>query len=273
VNDSRPSLSIIVDVTNPGQFFACCGLLELAHRLWPGAGGWFENGQFMICAECGGITLRQVSEWLQNCELIPDDPKADDKTCPLRLRQHAVDDDGGSLAMRLDWWLDDTGVGGLLKTWAGQQRVKVIARAMLHSAIADGHADKGWLDRGRTASLPELPGKVVEPFYFDARRFAHALDTGFSLDVQGVETVAHPAVELLCLIGLQRFRPRQSSESKWAFEYWTWPQPLSAPVAAAVACGAANMPGRKGYRFSLRFRDDQKRYKAFDFAIPIGGDT
>ncbi len=23
--------------TNPGQFFACCGLLELADRLWPGA--------------------------------------------------------------------------------------------------------------------------------------------------------------------------------------------------------------------------------------------
>ena len=26
-----------VDLTNPGQFFACCGVLELAARLWPGA--------------------------------------------------------------------------------------------------------------------------------------------------------------------------------------------------------------------------------------------
>src|SRR2546426_582302 len=37
------SVRINVDPSNPGQFFACCGLLELADRLWPGAEGWFEN--------------------------------------------------------------------------------------------------------------------------------------------------------------------------------------------------------------------------------------
>ena len=36
--------SVAVDPTNPGQFFACCGLLELADRLWPGAEGWFADG-------------------------------------------------------------------------------------------------------------------------------------------------------------------------------------------------------------------------------------
>ena len=30
------SIRIAVDPTNPGQFFACCGLLELADRLWSG---------------------------------------------------------------------------------------------------------------------------------------------------------------------------------------------------------------------------------------------
>jgi CRISPR-associated protein Csb3 len=30
----EPNITIKVDVTNPGQFFACCGLLELADRLW-----------------------------------------------------------------------------------------------------------------------------------------------------------------------------------------------------------------------------------------------
>jgi len=42
------SIRINVAPTNPGQFFACCGLLELADRLWPGAEGCFENGQFHI---------------------------------------------------------------------------------------------------------------------------------------------------------------------------------------------------------------------------------
>ena len=36
-------IRVRVDPTNPGQFFACCGLLELADRLWDGAEGWFED--------------------------------------------------------------------------------------------------------------------------------------------------------------------------------------------------------------------------------------
>ena len=36
-------IRVNVDPTNPGQFFACCGLLELADRLWPGAEGWFAG--------------------------------------------------------------------------------------------------------------------------------------------------------------------------------------------------------------------------------------
>ena len=44
----EPNIQIPVDLTNPGQFFACCGLLELADRLWPGAEGWFEKRLFCI---------------------------------------------------------------------------------------------------------------------------------------------------------------------------------------------------------------------------------
>ena len=36
-------LAVQVDVTNPGHFFACCGLLELAHRKWSGVQGWFQR--------------------------------------------------------------------------------------------------------------------------------------------------------------------------------------------------------------------------------------
>ena len=31
----KPTINVNIDVTNPGQFFACCGLLELADRLIP----------------------------------------------------------------------------------------------------------------------------------------------------------------------------------------------------------------------------------------------
>ena len=133
--------------------------------------------------------------------------------------------------------------------------------------------DYGFLfDHGLVAHDPAQPNKLVEPFYFDARRFAHALDVGFSLDAQGAETNAYPAVELLSLIGLQRFRPT-SSEQKWVFEYCTWSQPIPATVAVGVVCGVVSIPVNNRYRFALGFRDDQKRYKAFKFATQItGGD-
>jgi len=47
---SQPAsnIKVKIDTTNPGQFFACCGLLELADQLWPGAEGWFERRRFFI---------------------------------------------------------------------------------------------------------------------------------------------------------------------------------------------------------------------------------
>jgi CRISPR-associated protein Csb3 len=116
--------------------------------------------------------------------------------------------------------------------------------------------------------------KAVEPFYFDARRFAHALDAGFSLDAIGADTVAHPAVELLALIGLQRFRPlvtpSKEPKVKAVVEYYTWNLPIGAAVAAAAACGAVPVPGRKRYSFKILARDDQKRYGAFGWAKATG---
>ena len=41
--DSESSISLCVDVTNPGQYFACCGLFELASRIAPAALSHFEQ--------------------------------------------------------------------------------------------------------------------------------------------------------------------------------------------------------------------------------------
>ncbi|MBI2265387.1 MAG: hypothetical protein HYU64_09480 [Armatimonadetes bacterium] len=259
-------------MTNPGQFFACCGLLEVAHRLWPGVEGWFEDNAFSIAAPLAKNCLDLLVDRLRSARLCSDYEVADDKTCPLRLQdRNSVAPPTAPLSLRLDWWLDEAGVGSSLKTWAGQQRVTVISRAMLHTAAMDHGIGEKWLDRGLIAKDPDTPGKVVEPFCLDARRFVHSLDTGFSLDVQQASVTAYPATEFFALVGLQRFRPKSTSDRR-SFDYWTWSQALSAPVAAGVACGAVPILGRRGYRFSLRFRDDQKRYKAFSFATQIGGD-
>lgn len=261
LKNPQRKITVQVDVTNPGHFFACCGLLELAHRKWPGAHGWFRRDtptfEVTICDQSEG--LGDLIESLGMCNISGTDEG----------NLHF----GRPFSLLLNWWqtADDDKLKPL-KTWAGQQKPDKIAlsaqQALRTKSIADttellNHSD-----------VLRAPGKSskkkTEPFYFDARRFANALDTGFSVDTQELETPAHPAVELLSLIGLQRFRPMPSSISKWSFEYRTWPDPLDVSVAAAVASCAVSIRDAQQYRFSLGFRDTKKRYKSFRFAVQIG---
>jgi CRISPR-associated protein Csb3 len=62
-------IRVAVDPTNPGQFFACCGLLELADRLWPDAEGWFADGWFSIQSGHEDATLANLSARLQEAGL------------------------------------------------------------------------------------------------------------------------------------------------------------------------------------------------------------
>ena len=142
-----------------------------------------------------------------------------------------------------------------MKTWAGRQGVLSIAQAM-HEKLPVTTSER-ILDEGIA---------MKAPYYFDSRRFAHALDAGFSLDEQKMKVVAYPAVELLALIGLQRFRPAVTDD-RWTFCYHTWSYPLMPSPASAVCSGAIG-GGREQYHFRVRFRDDQKRFKAFTRATP-----
>ena len=251
------SFSVSVDATNPGQFFACCGLLELAHRLWPGAEGWFKRNTSIFSIAAGsGAKLRFLVDHLCKCD-ISGLNQAEARKGNIQV--------GCPFDLILNWWQTNDDDPTSLKTWAGRQEPHKIARAA-QKALPEV-SDTALLNYGDVLREPQ-ESDAVEPFYFDARRFAHALDTGFSLDVQGAETIAHPAVELLCLIGLQRFRPMSSS--KWNFEYQTWPEPLCGPVAAGVASCGVSMSGSKRYHFHFNFRDNQKRYKSFSFATQIG---
>ena len=70
--------------------------------------------------------------------------------------------------------------------------------------------------------------RKVEPSYFDSRRGwnAQSLDIGFAPDSLKMTTMACPAVEFLCLVGLQRFRPASTTHRR-VFVDHTWLDPLS----------------------------------------------
>ena len=249
MTNPKPSIRITVDLTNPGQFFACCGLLELAARLWPESDvhGGFGTEHFHLSTDRHEQTLNVLFEQFVKAEvrqLESLDPEAK-AAPPLFL--------GDPFSIRLDWWqkiqttnktIVDIGGGHQLKPWAARQFAPLIFRLMKNACV-DLDAQSP-LDDSR-AVYDTKDGKdkkkTTSPFYFDARRAETSLDIGFSPDEQGMSVKEFPAVESLVLVGLQRFRPKADESGRVrSFLYTAWADQL--PPAIAMAAVSSMMPVR-----------------------------
>ena len=91
---------IAADPRNPGEFFACCGLLELADRLWPGAEGWFASGKFH--AACGG-SLRELVKSVLDAPITLEGPADEAGKKDIYSRPGKL---GRPFDLTIDWWLD-----------------------------------------------------------------------------------------------------------------------------------------------------------------------
>lgn len=259
----QASFSVSVDVANPGQFFACCGLLELAHRLWSGAEGWFDNDNFHVTsqnpADCNLINLLErlrISQWTE------------DKFSGTRSI-HPIG--CGHLFPTMDWWLRYDWAHYLnkphekqvnlmstpLKLWAGNQSALQIALKLIQ---AFSNETISMADDLFNSSTP-LTGR----FGLDPRAAWSAQDVGFSPNAQGMEVNTYPAVEMLGAIGLQRFKPINNIDSLY---YAVWMIPLSPSIASAVSILAIPSRFTKLYEFSITQRGS---YKGFSFSNPLGG--
>ena len=262
------SIRIDTDPTNPGQFFACCGLLELADRLWGGAEGWFETSAFYIRTEEAQASLSKLLAAVRDFRLSErddassdedeedQDDGSDDRTEPLTIIS--------PISLRLDWWEDKS-----IKTWAGSMNARKIFLAMC-SAIDPQHTSpfnqsQVVFDTQAPDSANGKKGKSVkkrEPFYFDGQRGASAssIDVGYSTDKLKLNTLSHPVVESMCFVGLQRCRPRPTRTPR-VFDYFAWRIPLPLSIASAAVSGLIG--GGDCYRFANDFRTDQRKHKAF----------
>lgn len=291
MSNTTPGISIPVDLANPGQFFACCGLLELADRLWPGAEGWFADDRFLVTGdpECSlGVLLGTLTKCNVTNTMTPEEnarlaelsamnasqrdaiPGFEDKKKSLEsLRREAPIVLDGPMAFRVDWFCDELAGGSRFKTWAGQQSVLEIARTM-HRAIGPAGA------RSESTLWNSARG-IGLPFNFDSDlgEQGSALDIGFSFDplagtaATRIESTCKPALEFLSFIGLQRFRPREVAREN-RFAYGAWQNPLLASVASAAVCGAADFGDISRYEFRLLYRT--KYLKSFLSSIPLQGD-
>jgi hypothetical protein len=251
--DATPAISIPVDLTNPGQFFACCGLFELADRLSPHAEveGYFGPERFFLAGKDPGLTVASVVSRFVKAECRQLDPH-DNAASALKLL--------APFDLRLDWWTkpekdraDIVEGGGLLKTWAGKQLGPSIFRLMKEAAGVAAAA-KSPLDY-RACVFASKDGKTkaktASPFYFDCRREGTCLDLGFSPDEQNMSVESYPVVESLALVGLQRFRPLADEKTHpRSFVYTAWAVPLPVAAAAAVISGLVATPSERSFHFT-----------------------
>lgn len=290
----KPNITVKVDMANPGEFFACCGLLELTGRLWPGAEGWFDtaNQRFCLCVDAlpgleaskelmRALTRARIENTMTTAQLqrrkmlasmskkdrasqkLENEKKLLDKLwreSPIRIRSPAM-------SFRVDWFLDELSGGSTFKTWAGQQSVIDITAAMMSaidSEFFEREPPDSWFSARSTS------GSV--PFNFDAMLGGQGsdLDVGFSRDPLQVTTATRPLVELLAFVGLQRSRPSACSKRN-RYRYAIWSQAVPSEMAGAVASCCISSSESRQFEFSLLYRT--KYLKSFLPATPAGAST
>jgi len=287
-----PIIRIRLDPLNPGHFLACCGVLELAERSWGGAEGWFEGRADFFCAapvdpeaskKHAGLT---ILEQLKHAELVnmritdeqlrrldelavatkkskKSDPDAMDreshKLASEKKKLDALWDEvkdgalflGAPFDLRLDWYLDAKTGAGRFKTWAGQQNITDIALELKNAIPRVLFVENSeWLF---------ATGACQTSLHLDAIGGGTDLDIGFSFDPLKIRAAEkRPLVEILALIGLQRFSPRQVGENRYTYSAWHYPIAARAAQGVARGFGAASA---HAFEFRLLYRS--KYLKSF----------
>jgi hypothetical protein len=212
-----------LDIYNPGEFYAALGLLTVFSHQHQGAdlyscfdlsGHQGENNAAFIISSDVELRTEQTTEDLANAIVAPDrsanvwsNPKEKN---PFLISPVILSSNRWSIT--LDWWLDELRYrpNNRLKMWSGNSN----PADMLKFFIKQG---TGRINAGGTV------------FGFDTRTSRDALAVGFSKKDTGEKAGLYPRTELLCAIGLQRYRPQE-----YAYYAWEKRVPLSLTHAAAI---------------------------------------
>lgn len=251
-----PAITLAINPANPGHYFACCGIFELASRLVPDTLAWFEQTSegFSFHLACA-LSFDDLIGKIVSAEITTVDD-ADN---------HSAVELASPFDLRLDWWRYENRFVGKLKTWAGQMKASSIITTLqgaLKLALPQN------TDLQNLFSLEATPPDAVS--YFDApRSAASARDVGFSFDKLkkgGVvfQGVLHPAVELFAFVGLQRTRPsllRCAPRAEQVYVYSLWKNPL--PVALLPAAAIGDLPDCDAVQYQFANPSRTKDYRAF----------
>jgi CRISPR-associated protein Csb3 len=278
VSNPKPTTRVNVDVTNPGQFFACCGLLELAARVDSNTLAHFNDGHFVIYADIHPVldsffkcdVKVDTSATSKNDDEVDVEDSEDNNSHRGRIYPMTL---GEPFNLRLDWWTNEEAQRQKLKTWTAGQRVtdllvgyrkgknkpKYILSMREHFAETVKQCPDDWLREAQPIEAPMA-------FSYDSRLSRNnALDQGHT--AKSIMAFS-PAVDVLTLVGLQRFRPLMLEP--WNRNlYCTWSQSLSVEIAAVTSLGLIPQLIHSCFEFPIKPRDAQGRFKLFGHAQPV----
>lgn len=234
--------SIPVDLRNPGQVFACLGLLELADKLLGNAQGafdWSNEGDAHYCVRASGnkCPVRSAIEFFREATVSSVSPSRDslstdgwnvattqlnlnadpfpfpEPDSPATLPARLV---SGDCQIEILHWGDDIPSSGLdnVKFWAGAGGYP--GAALAQDAIALIKAMPAEI----TADPLNASARQSSSFRFDWRRDYVPLDIGFSLNAHSGDRfcpVGYPVVEMLAAIGLTHARPKRITKLEYRY--------------------------------------------------------
>ena len=267
--------TIPVDLHNPGQVFACLGLLEAADILLESATAAFDwNGEtvFRLAAANDAAPVARVLEFIEEATVVArapagssngegwnakwgSPPEADqvgvpfpfpDPNSPATLPVLLRDDEGNEIA--LDHWGDVTKRDNV-KFWAGAGGKP--GAAILRDALV--------ICKGKTRQHASDPFALSDPqsisFRFDWRRDYIPVQIGFSLNPhKDIGTVGYPLVEILAAIGMTNARPQRVNKLEYRYGVLgTSTMDLWDPIFHRAALGAERspIPGNPFRRFVM----------------------
>lgn len=246
-------ISIPFDPTNPGQFYACCALIDLFDLSGARVQSRFEvSDDHPRTAEFALLSEQQIDLSLLLGELRAASFEvvnhAEKAVKPIRLRLARGE-------ILLDWWFDPFRSKTVsIKCWAGQVTTERLIAELL--PVIDPTAN--------ALNLFQIPRMMKTRFGVDPRSAWNSLDLGYSPNEHNQDATTYPLVELLGAIGLQGFRPKSDIRSSVGYSAWkNWLPRVPARRAATIG-----WPGLScsSYQFSIEKRGQS--YKFFTFATP-----
>ncbi len=278
--------TIPVDLFNPGQVFACLGIVEAADILLGDTAGvfsWSASGtSFRVSATGSESPVRRVlrfideaelktrvpagsenidqwnAKWGSRLEQVPQGASfpSPDPNSPATLPAVLCDQEN---EVAIDYWADATRRDNV-KFWAGAGGYP--GSALLRDARS--------LVCGKTEQHAPNPfavsAKQSSSFRFDWRRDYVPADVGFSPNKHGkrIAMLGFPLVEILAAIGVTHARPKRTSKIEYHYGVLGGDEPMDPTFLRAALGGTIRPPVPAPYRrFVMRLdwpgKEDQAR--------------